>query len=263
MSQCPDTHDILETQAPQPSDGDLLRRIRHYWSRRADGFGRVRREEVRGDKLRLWSEEILPYLPAPLYGERLRVLDVGTGAGFFAVLLAQQAGCDVTGIDLCDDMLCEAEGLARQCGCVARFLRMDATALDFADDMFDCLLVRNLTWTLLRPEAAYAEWYRVLRPGGVLLNFDADYGAVDFTRFASDREQHAHADLDDILLWEGEGIRQQLPLSCEKRPEWDIAVLQRVGFSSIELDNTISKRVYAVRDASYNPVPMFTLRARK
>ena len=64
-------------------------------------------------------------------------------------------------------------------------------------------LVRNLTWTLLRPEVAYAEWYRGLRPGGVLLNFDADYGTVDFTKFASDCEQHAHADLDDALLWKG------------------------------------------------------------
>ncbi|MBO5491099.1 MAG: methyltransferase domain-containing protein [Desulfovibrio sp.] len=263
MSQCPDTPDIPKSQAPQPSDDGLLRRIRHYWSRRADGFGRVRREEVRGDKLRLWSEEILPYLPVPLYGGRLRVLDVGTGAGFFAVLLARQAGCDVTGIDLCDDMLCEAEGLARQCGCVARFLRMDAAALDFADDMFDCLLVRNLTWTLLRPEAAYAEWRRVLRPGGVLLNFDADYGSVDFTEFAAERGQHAHADLDAALLWEGEDIRRQLPLSDMKRPEWDAEILRQIGFSSVAVDLGISGRVYAVRDASYNPVPMFGLRAVK
>ncbi|MBO4300161.1 MAG: class I SAM-dependent methyltransferase, partial [Desulfovibrio sp.] len=211
MSLCPDNDVSLSMYSPLSSGENLLRRIKCYWSRRADGFGRVRREELHGDKLRLWSEEILPYLPVPENGTRLRVLDVGTGAGFFAVLLAMQADCDVTGIDLCPDMLREAEMLARQCGCEARFLRMDATAPDFLDAAFDCLLVRNLTWTLLQPEVAYAEWHRMLRPGGVLLNFDADYGNVDFTDFATERGQHAHADLDAALLWEGESIRRQLP----------------------------------------------------
>ncbi|MBO4299968.1 MAG: hypothetical protein J5861_00025, partial [Desulfovibrio sp.] len=102
-----------------------------------------------------------------------------------------------------------------------------------------------------------------LRPGGVLLNFDADYGTADFTSFAAERGQHAHAGLDSALLWEGESIRRQLPLSCEQRPEWDAEVLRQVGFSSVAVDTGISGRVYAVRDASYNPVPMFALRAVK
>ena len=55
------------------------------------------------------------------------------------------------------------------------FRQMDAQQLEFENETFDVVLSRNLTWTLPEPETAYAEWYRVLKPGGVLLNFDADY----------------------------------------------------------------------------------------
>ena len=248
---------------PEPCGKGLLRRIHGYWSQRAEKFGRMRREELRGDKMRLWSKEIVPYLPVSRDGAPPRVLDVGTGTGFFAVLLVQVAGCKVTGIDLCPDMLREAKCLARECRCHAHFLQMDATVLDFADASFDCLVARNLTWTLLRPEKAYAEWLRVLRPGGVLLNFDADYGSVDFTAFSRARGRHAHADMDAALLQEGEEIRRCLPLSGEKRPEWDVGALRRAGFSSVVHDSALSERVYVVRDGLYNPVPRFALRAVK
>ena len=263
MSLCHEEAFSSPEQASPFAEENMLRRINRYWSRRADAFRRIRREEVHGDKLPLWSREILPHIPEKSAGARLKVLDVGTGAGFFAVLMATQAGCDVIGIDLCPDMLREAEGLARECGCDASFRLMDATSLDFYDETFDCLLVRNLTWTLLEPEDAYAEWLRVLKPGGVLLNFDADYGAVDFTEIAQLNGSHAHADMEKSLLWEGEDIRQRLPLSSVRRPEWDIATLKRLGFSSVTFDNTISERIYRVKDASYNPVPMFALRATK
>ena len=104
---------------------------------------------------------------------------------------------------------------------------------------------------------------RVLRPGGVLLNFDADYGAVDFTEIARAEGAHAHAGIEQELLQEGEDIRRLLPLSAEPRPQWDVQALDRAGFASVALDQQISARVFRVRDASYNPVPMFALRAIK
>ena len=138
------------TQPPARSEA-LAERIERNWSRRSAGFGQVRRGEIAGDKWEAWRGEILPWLPKPLVGRRPRVLDVGTGPGFFAVLLACETGCEATGIDLSEGMLREARALSRETGCQARFLHMDAEALDFEDGTFDAVLVRNLTWTLQRP----------------------------------------------------------------------------------------------------------------
>lgn len=55
------------------------------------------------------------------------------------------------------------------------FFRMDAQNLAFMDNSFDVVISRNLTWNLEKPDQAYREWCRVLKSGGVLLNFDANW----------------------------------------------------------------------------------------
>lgn len=138
---------------------------------RAHDFGVVRRNEIHDGISGRWSAELCSLLPK----RRLRILDVGTGTGYFAVLLGAR-GHEVTGIDLTPAMLDEARALADDRGVNARFEVMDAQSLSFPDNSFDAVVTRNLTWTLPEPEQAYAEWLRVLKPGGVLLNFDASYG---------------------------------------------------------------------------------------
>ena len=106
--------------------------------------------------------------------EELYVLDIGTGPGFFAILLSEMGFC-VTAVDLTPAMLDEARRNAGRLAEKIRFLEMNAEQLDFPDDSFDVIVSRNLTWNLPHPEKAYAEWSRVLRPGGLLLNFDANW----------------------------------------------------------------------------------------
>ena len=248
----------LQAETPHTLD----ERIQLYWTQRAASFRQVRQQELHSDKPELWWAEIAPRLPARKRKKPLRVLDVGTGAGFLAILFARQ-GCEVTAIDSCPQMLQEAESLSRNEALRLDFRQMDADSLQFADETFDCVVARNVMWTLVAPCAAYREWWRVLRRGGVLINFDADYGAVDFTALSHIEGQHAHADIAPALLQEGEDIRRALPLSRESRPLWDVTVLEQTGFSRCTCDRTISDRIFATRDAAFNPVPMFALHAVK
>ena len=238
----------------------LAERIEAYWSARAEAFGKLRREELAGDKARLWLTELAARMPKG--NGPLKILDVGAGAGFFSVLLAK-AGHRVTGADISQKMLAEARRLAQRENCAVEFLQMDALAPEFPDGSFDCVVGRNIAWTLPDPEKAYREWLRVLKPGGMLINFDADYGRVDFAALRSFDGKHAHADLPEDLAREGERIRRELAISGRRRPQWDLQILSRIGFSDIFCDLGVSERVYAVRDATYNPVPMFAIGGKK
>ena len=159
---------------PKPVDALNYKSVaRLYWTLRSHDFGVVRKNELDNDMGRRWLREMETLLPRR---KGLRILDVGTGTGFFAILLSE-AGHQVEGIDLTPAMLDEARGITAQRGLDIVFREMDAQALSYDDSSFDVVLSRNLTWTLPEPEKAYREWFRVLKPGGMLLNFDADYAA--------------------------------------------------------------------------------------
>ena len=151
------------------SSQSLDERIERYWSQRAQGFGAVRRYELSSEKSRLWLCEIEPFLPSG----PLQILDVGTGTGFFAILMTE-LGHAVTGVDLSPAMIDSARETAQKKNMPIDFRVMNAAQLAFPSARFDVVLSRNLTWTLPDVRAAYTEWYRVLRRGGVLINFDAD-----------------------------------------------------------------------------------------
>ena len=148
-------------------------RVQSYWTKRAHNFNIVRKNELNSSISERWREEIVHFLPE---GKVLQILDVGTGTGYFAILLSQ-IGHQVTGIDLTDAMLREARDNATLYQVHPTFQQMDAQKLAFLDQSFDVVISRNLTWTLPDPESAYREWMRVLKKGGILLNFDADYAS--------------------------------------------------------------------------------------
>ena len=114
----------------------MEQRVRHYWTLRSHDFGAVRKNELENEMGQKWLREIERLLPEK---EHLRILDVGTGTGFFAVLLVQ-AGHQVEGIDLTPAMLEEARSLAAQRNLDIVFREMDAQALSYAEESFDVVL---------------------------------------------------------------------------------------------------------------------------
>lgn len=107
-------------------------------------------------------------------GKRLKVLDVGTGTGFLALLFAEM-GHEVSGIDLSEGMLEKARHNADNMGLEISLFHGDAENLPFEDCSFDLVVNKYLLWTLQEPASAVREWKRVLKPGGMIFAIDGNW----------------------------------------------------------------------------------------
>lgn len=101
-------------------------------------------------------------------GDGDRVLEVGVGTGLS--LPHYPVGCSVTGIDISEPMLEQAQGRAEKLGLrQVELRRMDARALSFADGSFDHVLAPYVISVVPEPQRVMAEIRRVCRPGGTVL----------------------------------------------------------------------------------------------
>jgi ubiquinone/menaquinone biosynthesis C-methylase UbiE len=97
------------------------------------------------------------------------VLDVGTGTGHTALVLAPHAG-GVVGLDLTPEMLAEAEALRRQGGLDnVRWVLGDVADLPWDSDSFDVVACRRAAHHFTDMPRAMSEMRRVLRAGGRLV----------------------------------------------------------------------------------------------
>lgn len=270
-------------------------RVTGYWTERAESFFEQRQHELSSPKAGKWLSEIRTKL-FESFGEKasfklksdgfselkkdtseicsssckyegmertLKILDVGCGAGYFCVLLGKE-GYEVTGIDLTEKMINEARELIKLHEPYSKPVKaviMDAEKLSFEDETFDVVITRNLTWTLPHPVEAYKEWFRVLKKGGLLLNFDAEYakGAHNLKTL----ENLAHRNISDKLKDECHEIYHMLTISALDRPEWDKEILERLGFVDVQCDTEFADRIFSEQDEFYIPDRMFMISARK
>jgi hypothetical protein len=97
-----------------------------------------------------------------------RVVDVASGVGTTALLLAEHHDVEVVGVDLGEIQVTKARAQARRLGLdhKARFEIGDAERLALADASFDAVVCECALCTFPDKQAALAELARVVRPGG-------------------------------------------------------------------------------------------------
>ncbi len=248
---------------------NLKEEIYHYWTKRASGYSEYNQQEMADERRILWKRELLELLTNGFPGkkpEEIRVLDVGTGPGFFAILLAE-AGYQVTAVDYTDEMLKEARGNAGSLEEEIQWCVGDTQNLELETGSFDAVVTRNVTWNLPDPGRAYEEWYRVLKNGGILLNFDADwYGHLfDEKKRAAYEADRKKVEEEEFVDYYGntdndkmEEIARQVPLSKMSRPKWDLAAMKKAGFSDVSCDREVWKKVWTKEEIINNgSTPVF------
>ena len=255
--------------------------INEYWDERATSYSNGVIGELTDDRHVAWRSALEQSLGATIaesaaQGKTARALDLGCGPGFFSILLAEM-GCEVDAVDASGEMLDHARANVRERGQEGSvtFHQGDVAALPFADGEFDIVANRNLTWLMRDPEAAYTEWLRVLRPGGRLVVFDANWYLY---LFDPEVDAQRHADQDGRQVEEyGEDARAttaeerrceqfalDLPLSSIVRPAWDLEVLPRCGAAHVQVDEGAWTGLWTASEARfYESSPLFKIEVVK
>lgn len=250
---------------------NIKEQVENYWTKRADGFLELREAELHSNKYDRWEKEILYQLKeyelrlkkhngAELKNQ-LRILDIGCGCGFFGIILARN-GYKVTGIDLTPAMIERGKEFAIKHKCTMELLVMDAEKLEFEDDTFDVIISRNLTWTLPHIKEAYKEWRRVLKTGGLLLNYDAEY-SKSYKKQDELPKEHAHCNISSQLKQQCHDIYNMLPSNTYSRPDWDRITLKEIGMNQINIKENAAKEIYIEKDKFYIADPIFRISAYK
>ena len=252
---------------------NLMDGIQEYWTIRSDSYSRQNLSEMNSWKREAWRKLILSM--APKTGP-LDILDVGTGPGFFAVNLAL-AGHRVTALDVTEEMLARARENAAAYGARISLVRQNGDALPFPDSSFDLVVSRNVLWNMERPEQALREWARVLRPGGRMVYFDANWYLYLFDpqlAAAKAENERALREAGELAGDAGampeekvrmlEEIAKKLPLSSLRRPAWDRQALEALGLRVVAVREDISREVLSRQEQlTYRPNPMFLVCGEK
>ena len=248
---------------------------KEYWLNRAPGYSEVNKEELEGIQHQTWKEYLCKQISEIYPGRQpaeISILDVGAGPGFISIILAEE-GYKVTAFDFAESMLAEAKSNAAELADSITFVQGDAMNLPFDDESFNVVFSRNLTWNLPYPDRAYDNWIRVLKPGGVMLVFDANWYTylIDDNKrkeFEKDRENVKLSSLGDYNIGENfdtmEKIAFDMPLTHKMRPAWDVEYLNGIRAGLVSSVENIGSILYSEKEKiNYCSTPMFLVKVVK
>jgi len=150
-----------------------------------------------------------------------RVLDIGSGIGGPAFLVAEKYGAYVVGTDLESQLVERAQQCSKELGLADRteFLVVKPSPLEFPDASFDVVMSSGAFTQIEKKREMFDECLRVLRPGGALTCYDWMRPEGEYS--------------DDMRYWfEKEGLTYAL--DTLDRHE---ALLREAGFDDVEVED--------------------------
>ncbi|MBY4796914.1 class I SAM-dependent methyltransferase [Collinsella sp. AGMB00827] len=266
---------VLASSATLPARSELTQ----YWDTRSESYSNYVQDELHDWRHIAWRDALLKRLPPLCNSDKThtpRILDLGCGPGFFEVILSSE-GFEIDALDGSMPMLACAQRNVERAGDMSRtrFHYGDVSALPFPDACFDVVMSRNVSWLLTDPKATYKEWLRVLRVGGKLLIFDANW--YGYLANESMNQQRANDQLDaSVLEWSDdsfastdqeahcEALARSLPLTYVSRPSWDAEILPQLGYSDVWMDEGFAHEVWNEGELEYYATsPLFAIEATK
>jgi ubiquinone/menaquinone biosynthesis C-methylase UbiE len=130
----------------------------HYDTKWGVDYGDIGRNQVRGKLHKLLGK------PLPTFE---RSLEIGAGTGYFTLNMLQDGVVrEAVATDISPGMLDALQANARRISVQVQTVACDAERLPFADESFDLVLGHAVLHHIPHLDVAFAEFKRVLRPGG-------------------------------------------------------------------------------------------------
>ena len=237
-----------------------------YWQNRAKTYDDGVLEEIDHGHKEDWAKLFSSYLPEDLTGKK--VLDLGCGPGLFSLIMADN-GALVTAFDKSSKMLEMAKKNLKDYQGQISFVEGDCEGDFFEKESFDYILSRNLTRMLSLPSKTYLLWKSYLKKSGKLIIVDAAwYSYVWCENYSKLAEKNLREGIDAgydmrVSFDEAdlcESLAKKLPMTYVKRPDFDLAILDKMGFAKIEIKENIDPLVYEEAfQIAYRSSPSFMI----
>ena len=141
-----------------------MKRTQEYLATVQRSFGEILEDLPRKER---WAQTVLSRIdrvvPIP---EKARILDIGAASGAF-VAACTKLGYRCDGVEPSERARADAARLAEHLGIKVRVVAGTAESIPYEDEAFDLVHASNVIEHVTDVEKAFAEAYRVLKPGCV------------------------------------------------------------------------------------------------